>query len=54
MSNMSILYTLIQERFECGEDPVSIADALDIPVSWVYEAVNNISKVPSPFKTDNS
>lgn len=46
---MSTLDMLIRERLDRGEDPVDIAYALDIPVSWVYE-VEEIS----PYATSNS
>ena len=40
MSKMSELDIQIRDRLERGEDPVDIAYALEIPVSWVYE-INN-------------
>jgi hypothetical protein len=40
MSKMSNLDILIRERLERGEEPVDIAYALEIPVSWVYEICN--------------
>jgi len=40
MSKMSNLDLQIRERLERNEEPVDIAYALEIPVSWVYE-VNN-------------
>lgn len=40
MSKMSNLDIQIRERLERGEDPVDIAYALEIPVSWVYEICN--------------
>ena len=43
MSKMSNLDILIQERLERGEEPIDIAYALEIPVSWVYE-INNTQK----------
>ena len=49
MSKMSTLDLLIRERLERGEDPVDIAYALDIPVSWVYEVEET-----SPYATSNS
>ena len=49
MSKMSELSIIIQERLERGENPVDIAYALDIPVSWVYEV-----EECSPFATSNS
>lgn len=54
MSKMSTLHILIQERIERGEEPVDIAYALDIPVSWVYEALEQASEDFSPFETCNS
>ena len=50
MSKMSELSILIQERLERGEDPVDIAYALDIPLSWVYEVTEDCD----PFATCNS
>jgi hypothetical protein len=40
MSKMSNLDILIRERLERSEEPVDIAYALEIPVSWVYEICN--------------
>jgi hypothetical protein len=40
MSKMSELDIQIRERLERGEDPVDIAYALEIPISWVYEISN--------------
>jgi len=40
MSKMSDLDIQIQERLEQGQDPIDIAYALEIPVSWVYEICN--------------
>lgn len=40
MSMMSNLDIEIQERLEQGENPIDIAYALEIPVSWVYEISN--------------
>lgn len=37
MSKMSELDAMIRERLERGEEPVDIAYALEIPVSWIYE-----------------
>jgi len=37
MSKMSDLSMSIQERLERGDEPVDIAYALDIPISWVFE-----------------
>jgi hypothetical protein len=49
MGKMSELDAMIRERLERGEDPVDIAYALEIPVSWVYEV-----EECSPFATLNS
>ena len=45
MSKMSDLDIQIQERLERGEEPVDIAYALEIPVSWVYEIRNTEENV---------
>lgn len=54
MSKMSELSAMIQERIERGEDPVDIAYALDIPISWVYEEQEELQETNSPFATINS
>lgn len=43
MSKMSELDIQIRDRLERGEEPVDIAYALEIPISWVYE-INNTEK----------
>lgn len=53
MSKMSDLSILIQERLERGEEPVDIAYALDIPISWVFEE-QQYQEDASPFATCNS
>lgn len=53
MSAMSTLYTLILERVERGETPADIARALDIPASWVYEAMETAEEY-SQYATINS
>ena len=45
MSKMSNLDILIRERLERGEEPIDIAYALEIPVSWVYEILNTEENV---------
>ena len=45
MSKMSELDILIRDRLERGEEPVDIAYALEIPVSWVYEIYNTQENV---------
>lgn len=54
MSKMSELSIMIQERIECGEDPIDIAYALEIPVSWVFEEQEQLQENNSPFATINS
>jgi len=41
MSKMSELDAMIRERLERGEEPVDIAYALEIPISWIYEVQEN-------------
>lgn len=53
MSKMSELSMLIQERLERGEEPVDIAYALDIPISWIYEE-QSCQDECSPYATCNS
>lgn len=53
MSKMSALYTMILERVDCGEMPVDIAYALDIPTNWVYEAMQTAEEY-SQYATINS
>jgi len=45
---------LIQDRLERGEEPVDIAYALDIPISWIFEEQEQLSENNSPFATINS
>lgn len=54
MGKMSELSILIQERLERGEDPVDIAYALDIPISWIFEEQEQLQENNSPFATINS
>lgn len=54
MSYMNNLFTLIQERLERDESPSYIAQALDIPVSWVYEVLEQFDEECSPYATINS
>ena len=53
MSKMSTLHTLILERVYRGELPVEIARALDIPVNWIYEAMETAEEY-SQYATINS
>lgn len=41
MSKMSELDAMIRERLERGEEPVDIAYALEIPLSWIIELPEN-------------
>jgi hypothetical protein len=54
MSKMSDLSIMIQERLERGEEPVDIAYALDIPISWIFEEQEQLHENNSPFATINS
>lgn len=54
MSKMSDLSVLIQERLERGEEPVDVAYALDIPISWIFEEQEQLQENNSPFATINS
>jgi hypothetical protein len=54
MSKMSELSILIQERLERGEEPVDIAYALDIPISWIFEEQEQLQESNSPYATINS
>lgn len=53
MSKMSTLHVMILERVERGETPADIARALDIPTSWVYEAMETQEEF-SQYATINS
>jgi hypothetical protein len=53
MSKMSTLHVMILERVERGEMPADIAHALDIPTSWVYEAMETMEEF-SQYATINS
>ena len=54
MSKMSELDAMIRERLERGEEPVDIAYALDIPISWIFEEQEQLQEHNSPFATINS
>ena len=56
MSAMSDLSLDIVDMLELGMAPVAVACALEIPISWVYEAMEMaIEAEPmSPFVTVNS
>jgi hypothetical protein len=53
MSKMSELDAMIRERLERGEDPIDIAYALEIPISWIYEEQAQQDEC-SPYATINS
>ena len=52
MSRMSELTFDIQDMLEAGYLPVTIARQLDIPITWVFEDVEQ--EELSPFETINS
>jgi hypothetical protein len=54
MSKMNELSMLIQQRLERGEEPVDIAYALDIPISWIFEEQELLQESHSPYATCNS
>lgn len=57
MSKVNELYMDIELMLEKGTHPATISAVLDIPVSWVYEVLEDAEKSDedfSPFKTVNS
>lgn len=59
MSKIAELEIEIQELLEKQVHPTKIARTLDIPLSWVYDALENMesesnTEVFSPFETINS
>ena len=56
MSVMSQIHQEITEMLEAGDRPIKIAMMLDIPVSFVYEVLDeeNQTENYSPFETVNS
>jgi len=56
MSVMSSLHQDVTDMLEKGDRPIKIAMLLDIPVSWVYEVLEEENQVDnySPFETVNS
>ena len=52
MSRMSDLSVEIQDMLEEGYLPVTIARELDVPITWVFEEVEQDEL--SPFETINS
>jgi hypothetical protein len=58
MSKMSDLILDIQGMLEDGVHPTSIARQLDVPLTWVYDALEQMEPDEgesfSPFETCNS
>jgi hypothetical protein len=56
MSKMSELVLDIQYLLDEGMAPVAVACELEIPISWVYEAMEmaNEAEPMSPYATVNS
>ena len=52
MSNMSDLSIDIQNMLEDGYLPVTIARQLEVPITWVFEEIEQ--EELSPFETINS
>jgi hypothetical protein len=49
---MSNLYTDIQLMLEQGHSPWAVAQTLEVPVSWVYEAYEQLTEdMPEPTDT---
>jgi hypothetical protein len=57
MSKMNELYLDIELMLEQGTHPSTISAVLDVPVSWVYEVIEDCEKTEddfNPFITVNS
>lgn len=57
MSKVNELYLDIELMLEQGSHPVLISTVLDVPVSWVYEVIEDSDKTEddfNPFITVNS
>ncbi len=55
MSRMSELYCDIELMLEQGESPLKIAQYLEVPITWVYEAsAPEVTEEYSPFDSLNS
>ena len=57
MSKVNELYMDIELMLEKGTHPATISAVLDVPVSWVYEVLDDAEKPDedfSPIKTVNS
>lgn len=57
MSKVNELYLDIELMLEQGSHPATISAVLDVPVSWVYEVIEDSEKTEedfNPFSTVNS
>jgi len=57
MSKVNELYLDIELMLEQGTHPATISAVLDVPVSWVYEVIDDSQKTEedfNPFSTVNS
>lgn len=57
MSKVNELYLDIELMLEQGSHPALISSVLDVPVSWVYEVIEDCEKTEEdfdPFITVNS
>jgi hypothetical protein len=57
MSKVNELYLDIELMLEQGTHPATISAVLDVPVSWVYEVIDDSQKTEedfNPFITINS
>lgn len=57
MSKVNELYLDIELMLERGDHPATISAVLDVPVSWVYEVLEESEKAEedlNPFNTVNS
>lgn len=57
MTKVNELYLDIELMLEQGSHPATISAVLDVPVSWVYEVIEDSDKTEedfNPFSTVNS
>lgn len=57
MSKVNELYLDIELMLDQGSHPATISAVLDVPVSWVYEVIEDSDKTEedfNPFSTVNS
>lgn len=57
MNKVNQLYLDIELMLEQGTHPATISAVLDVPVSWVYEVIEDSEKTEedfNPFSTVNS